>query len=183
MIEGLYKKDEVELDSGEKESQTTAQKYFLSAQGNYKLENPDNRLFIFGSYEDDRFSGFESQSTIAAGWDSIYLKTESQQLSYSIGPGYSFAETDDGEDVSSFIVRAAAIYDWKISESAAFKQTLSTEIGDENTKSKSESSISAKIGESLSMKFSIVLDHNTDVLEGREKLDTQTAATLVYTFF
>lgn len=68
LFEGLYKKDDVAIDDETSESQTTAQKYFLSGQGNYKLANPDHRLFLFGSYEDDRFSSFNYQSTLAAGW-------------------------------------------------------------------------------------------------------------------
>ena len=44
VAEALYKKDQV-INSAtqEEETQTTAQEYFLSAQGNYKLENPDHR--------------------------------------------------------------------------------------------------------------------------------------------
>ncbi|MBE1301942.1 MAG: DUF481 domain-containing protein [Alteromonadaceae bacterium] len=183
LIEGLYKQDEVEISDGVEETQTTAQKYFFSAQGNYKLENPDNRLFAYASYEDDRFSSFEYQATVAGGWNSVAFKTEDQSLSYSIGPGYGFSETTEGEDTSSLIVRAAANYDWTISSTASFKQVVSTEIGSDNTKSRSESSVSAKIGESLSMKFSIILNHNSDVADDRENLDTETAATLVYTFF
>ena len=41
-LEALYKEDEI--DGVQK---TTAQKYFLSGQVNYKLENPSHRLFGF----------------------------------------------------------------------------------------------------------------------------------------
>ena len=183
LLEALYKQDEVTLDDGSEESQTTAQKYFLSAQGNYKLENPENRLFAFASYEDDRFSSFDFQATIAGGWSSVWFDKPTQKFTYSIGPGYSFAERVDGEDADSFIIRGAMDYTWKISDNANFKQAVSTEIGDDNTKSKSETSISAKLGEALSMKFSVILNHNTDVDPGLDNLDTETAATLVYTFF
>lgn len=183
LVEGLYKKDEVTNDAGEEIQQTTDQSYFLSAQGNYKLENPENRLFVFGSYEDDRFSSFEFQSTLAAGWNSVWFDTPTQKFTYSVGPGYSFGERIAGEDVSNLIVRGALDYTWKISDTANFKQKVSTEIGSDNTKSRSESSVSAKIADALSMKFSLVLNHNTDVDAGVEKLDTETSVTLVYTFF
>ena len=61
-LEALYKNDEI--DGAE---QTTAQKYFLSGQGNYKLENPDHRIFGFASYADDKFSSYNYQATLAAG--------------------------------------------------------------------------------------------------------------------
>lgn len=183
LIEGLYQQDEVELENGESETRTQEQAYLISAQGNYKLENPENRLFVFGSYEDNRFSGFDFQSTIAAGWNSVWFDSPTQKLTYSIGPGYSFADRTNGEDASSFIVRGAMDYNWVISETATFKQRLSTEVGSENTKSRSESSVSAKIADALSMKVSLVLDHNSDVDAGIEKLDTTTSITLVYSFF
>jgi putative salt-induced outer membrane protein len=177
-IEALYKKDEI---SGVE--QTTAQKYFLSAQGNYKLENPDHRLFGFASYEDDRFSSFNYQATLASGWSQKMWEDETSQFSYSVGPGYSFAETNEDEEQNSLIVRAALDYQWKISDTANFKQLLSTEVGEDNTKSRSESSVSAQISGGLSLKVSLTLDHNSDVAVDIKKLETQTAVTLVYSFF
>lgn len=176
--EALYKKDEVN-----DESQTTAQKYFLSAQANYKLADENHRIFGFLSHEDDRFSSFEYQSTIAAGWSHKLWQDDTSRFKYSVGPGYSFAKRQNGESENSAIVRASLDYQWKISETAQFKQLVSTEVGSDNTKSKSESSVSAKISDSFSLKVSLVLDHNSDVPDGKENLDTQTAVTLVYTFF
>jgi putative salt-induced outer membrane protein YdiY len=178
IVEALYKQDEI---SGVE--QTTAQKYFLSGQGNYKLDNPDHRLFGFTSYEDDRFSSFNYQATLAAGWSQKLWEDDASRFSYSVGPGYSFAETKEGEEQNGLIVRAALDYQWKISDTANFKQLLSTEVGSDNTKSKSETSVSAQISGDLSLKVSLILDHNSDVAEGIDSLDTQTAVTLVYSFF
>ncbi|MDU0355822.1 DUF481 domain-containing protein [Paraglaciecola aquimarina] len=176
--EALYKKDQI---SGT--AQTTAQKYFVSAQANYKLENPDHRVFGFASYSDDRFSSFNYQSTVSAGWSQKLWQDDSSKFDYSIGPDYSFNETDEGEKQNSFIVRGALNYQLKLSKTANFTQLFSTEVGSDNTKSKSESSVSAKISDGFSLKVSLILDHNTDVAADKEKLDTQTAVTLVYTFF
>lgn len=177
-VEALYKKDDV---NGE--SLTTAHKYFLSGQGNYKLTNPDHRIFGFASYEDDRKSSFEYQSTIAGGWSHKLWKDDDSKFSYSIGPGYSFAKRLNGESENGLIVRGSFDYQRKISDTANFKQLVSTEVGSDNTKSKSESSVSAKISDEFSLKVSLILDHNSDVPDGKKKLDTQTAITLVYTFF
>ncbi|MDN4504340.1 DUF481 domain-containing protein [Alteromonadaceae bacterium BrNp21-10] len=184
VLEAFYKQDEVEVEGDEEQtSQTTAQKIFFSGQGNYKLNNPDYRLFLFGSYENDRFSGFDYQSTLAAGWDHQLWKEKISSFSYSIGPGYSFAKKETGEDASGFILRGAMDYKWKISDTSTFRQLISTEVGAENTKSKSETSLTAKINGSLAMKVSFLLNHNTEVAEDKKNLDTQTAVTLVYTFF
>lgn len=182
VIEGLYRSETVLVD-GEEVERTSAQKFFTSAQGNYKLENPDYRLFAFASYEDDRLSNFNYQGTLAGGWNQKLLKSETHKLNYSIGPGYAFRETQAGETLNGLVVRAAVNYEWRISDSARFTQTISSEFGDENTKSRAESALSATISGNLSMKFSVKLDHNTTVAEGIEKLDTETAVTLVYNFF
>lgn len=182
-IEGLYKEETVDNDDGTEEEYTSAQKFYGSAQGNYKLENPDNRLFGFASYEDDRLSNFDYQATVAAGWNQKVLENQRHTLEYSIGPGYSWAETQDGEDQSSAIVRASSAYTWKISDTAKFTQTVSTEVGSENTKSRAESALTATISGNLSMRLSFKLDHNTDVEDDVEKLDTETAVSLVYNFF
>jgi len=182
-VNGLYKSDTVANAEGEDVERTTAQKFFASAQGNYKLENPDHRLFVFSSYEDDRFSNFNYQGTIAAGWNQSVWKDQTSSFEYSIGPGYSFAETQTGEDADGALLRGAFAYNWNISETSRFTQTFATEVGTENTKSRAESAITAQIFGGLSMKLSLKLDHNTDVAEGVDKLDTETAMTLVYTFF
>ncbi len=183
ILKGLYKKETVEGDDGEDIEFTSAQKFFGSAQGNYKLANPDNRLFGFASYEDDRFSNFNYQATVAAGWNQKVLQNKRHTLEYSIGPGYSFIETQDGENLDSMIVRASSAYSWKISDTAKFTQTVSTEVGSDNTKSRAESALTATISGNLSMRLSFKLDHNTNVEDDVEKLDTETAVSLVYNFF
>lgn len=183
ILEAVSRSEQVEQDDGTEETESTAQRVFISGQGNYKLENEKRRLFIFGSYEDDRFNAFNFQSTIAAGWNEQLWKTKKSQFAYSVGPGYAYNETDEGESANNFIVRGALDYRYKISPTASFTQLVSTEVGSTNTKSKSESALTAKISDKLSMKVSVILNHNTDVTDDRENLDTETAVTLVYTFF
>lgn len=181
-LEGLYKQDEVSVgDSMRRE--TTAQKLFLSGQGNYKLNNPKQRLFVFSSYEDDRFSSFKYQATVALGWNQQLIEDNVQKFNYSVGPGYSFAQDQMGKSLNSLIVRAALDYSYKLSENARITQTLSTEYGEDNTKSRSKTSVIAQLTNGLSMKVSLKLDHNSDVEPGIEKLDTETSVTLVYSFF
>ena len=67
-LRGFTSVKTVEDADGNELERTSAQKFFGSAQANYKLENPDHRLFGFASYEDDRFNSFEYQATVAAGW-------------------------------------------------------------------------------------------------------------------
>lgn len=183
-LDALYKKDEVEID-GVEEEQTTAQKLFVSAQGDYKLSQEHSALFVYGSYTDDKFSGFDYQSTVAVGYSDQLFSTEKSFLNYNIGPGYTFNETDDGEKNEAAVLRLAADYQYKFSENAKFTQLLSTEAAfdtDNNTRTRSESAISANLMGNLSMKAAYTIVHNSEVPAGNEKTDTMTSITLVYLF-
>jgi putative salt-induced outer membrane protein YdiY len=177
-------------DQSTGESIETADRMFVSAQSNYKF-SPDSRssLFIFGSYEEDEFSGYEYQATVATGYGARYRYDEDLYADYEIGPGYSRTKPiqiegePPVESEGQMILRLAGSVDWKISENSKFNALLSSELGEDNTKSKAEVSLSSNINSSLAMKFSVSGTHNSNVSdESIEKLDTETAVTLVYTF-
>ena len=187
VLEGLYKEDEVDNTEGgilTSVDQTTAQKYFASAQADYKLNEEHRGLFIFGSYEDDRFSGYDYQSTIAVGYSDRLFKTDNSHLDYSVGPGYTTNKsTLTGETDSNVIIRLAASYVYKFSPNAKFTQTMASNVAtdaDSNTATKAESAITATLTSSFAIKASYTINHNSEVPEGIETTDTQTAVTLVY---
>ena len=198
VLEGLYKKDKVTVGEGEdaqSDNQTTAQKYFASGQADYKLDQENKGLFVFGSYEDDRFSGYAYQSTIAIGYSDQLFSFENSRLDYSVGPGMSFAKTEDtldsdgndveGETTQDGIVRLSVDYLYKFSDHAKFTQKISSDLAVEsasNSRTKSETAVSANINSSLAMKFSYIVNHNTHVPDGKKHADTQTAVTLVFSF-
>lgn len=176
MFDALYNKDD---------ESTTANRWFASAQGDYKLNEADSALFVYGSYEDDKFSGFDYQSTIAVGYSDKLFNNEQSFLSYNIGPGYNVSENNAGDKQEAGIVRLAAEYQYKFSDTAKFTQLLSTEaaIGSgKNTRSKSETSISAKLMGNLSMKAAYTITNNSEAPEGSESTDTVTSITVVYMF-
>lgn len=179
-LDALYKKDEV---AGV--SQTTANKYFLSMQSDYKLNDKHSGLFVYASYQKDKFSGFDYQSAIALGYSDRMFGDDTSFLDYNIGPGYTFAETDDGEKAEATVLRLAADYEYKLSDTAKFTQSLSTEAAfdsDKNTRSKSETAISAKLMGNLSMKAAYTIIHNSLVPADKDKTDSTTSLTVVYLF-
>ncbi|GAB5380888.1 MAG: DUF481 domain-containing protein [Aliiglaciecola sp.] len=181
----LYRQSEREVNE-QRELLTSAQRVFLSSQIDYKLNNPSERLFAYGEYEDDRFNAYKYQAAFALGWTEQLWSNEESELTYSVGPGYarSIAKQDTSAiSQTGLIVRAALEYEKKLSDSAIFRQYLSTETDDDFSKSVSETSLSAKINGALAMKLSINMVHNRapDTLD--EPLDTQTSVTLVYQFF
>ncbi|GAC29560.1 hypothetical protein GPAL_2709 [Glaciecola pallidula DSM 14239 = ACAM 615] len=169
----------------------TAQRFLINAQLDYKLPSKNNRLFIFAEYNNDRFSGFRYQSAFAAGWSSHAWKNQESQFRYSIGPGYAYAQReviDENERKSygvfnEMIIRASLDYRLSLSDSARFRQFISTEAGQETNRSRSETTLTASIIESLAMKLSFVMIYNDGTLQRNEDLSTETSISLVYQFF
>ncbi|VUD66299.1 hypothetical protein TDB9533_03553 [Thalassocella blandensis] len=195
ILEALYKEDEfTDEDTGEDYRQTTAEKYFASLRGDYKLNKEHRALFLYGEYDDNRFSGFEYQYSVSAGYTDRLFTRDNSHFAYSIGPGYSVDQPEDIEEdgeiiesdkESAFIVFASIEYVYKFSEKSKFKQTVHTNFApdsDKNTKTKSVTSVTANINSSFAMKASYTVDYNSQVTPDSEHADTQTAITLVYTF-
>jgi putative salt-induced outer membrane protein YdiY len=183
--DALYKQSQQEVN-GEKSKGAAAQKLFLSAQFDHKLAKPDERLFIYGEYENNRFSGFRYQAALAAGWSSRLWHDKHSEFKYSVGPGFAISEMEQSHsssDTKSLIVRVAMEYKQTFSEHASFRQFVSMEAAREFTKTKSETSLSTKLTGALAMKLSFVMNLDTSVGPDIEELNTETAVILVYQFF
>ena len=84
---------------------------------------------------------------------------------------------------NSFIaIRRSLSSTVSLSKSSNFQQTLIADAGEESTILKSISSIKAQINGSLAMKVSLTIKNTSDVPEGVEETDSETAVTLVYGF-
>ena len=194
-LDGLYKRDGRENDDGDRETQRTNEKYSISAQGNYKLNEKHSHLFIYGSHVSDYFGAYRNESVISAGYGLRLIDRSDMWLNAEIGPGYKYFQYPDdstevdengnslaGEREGEVIALGKVDYNWQISDSARFTQLVSVEYGDTNTKTRSESAILAKINGSLQMKVAYNITHNSDVADDKENTDTETSLTLVYSF-
>ncbi|WNC69708.1 DUF481 domain-containing protein [Thalassotalea nanhaiensis] len=188
-MEFFGRKSESEDEDGEKRYETTDQKWGSSLQSNYTLEEGGkNYLFGYGSYKTDRFNGFDYQASTAAGWGRRWYESDTAFFDAEVGPGFKvdeIAETDDhnNETEKAIIIRAAATYERSFFDTMQFKQVLSAEYtpkSGENSKYRSESSITTKLIESLALKFAFSVDHNTEVEDDISNTRTETSLTLVY---
>ena len=187
----LVKKSEEEDENGEDHFETSDQKWTVVGQTNYTIDKASpNYIYGNASYEDDRFSSFDNQSSISAGWGRRWYETEKTTLDADIGPGFkrdvvSATDTDPEEVNTAFIVQAQALYTRELNEHVLFKQLFVAKYApksDANSTYKARTSIATKLLETLQLKFSFTVDYNTDVDEDKENLNTETAMTLVYSF-
>ncbi|WP_166838164.1 DUF481 domain-containing protein [Rheinheimera pleomorphica] len=181
IFSAFFKEDE-KLENGEKVTERSAERYLISAKAAYKLDAEFDKLFVFGSYTDDKFGAYLKYTTVAVGYGTRLYNTEDKSLDVEIGPGYFSGERSTGETENGMIVRGAAAFNWTISESASFAQTLSVEYGEDNTRTIAETSLLAKINGSLQMKAAFLVQNDSDVPELKKSTDTQTSLTLVYSF-
>ena len=187
----LAKKIETEDANGDDKFNTTDNKWNIVTQTNYTI-SPHGKNYIYAnvSYEEDRFSSYEKQSSISAGWGRHWYETKTSSLFADIGPGFKHdvikaTDTQTRESNSTLIMQAQALYLHQLNEFVEFKQLFVAKYAtksNENSIFKAESSITTKLIESLQMKFSLLIDHNTEAKAPFVKTDTQTSVTLVYSF-
>lgn len=178
-----------ETENAEGVDVVDADRFFAAAQSNRKFsEDSRSSLFVYGSYEEDRLNSYDFQSTTAAGYGNRYTWNEGLFADFEVGPGYSYDKrADTGETDGEWILRLAGRLTWDISDNSRFTQSLSSEVGDDNTRTRSVSAVTANINSSLALRVSLTLNHNETVYprdDGSipDKLDTETAVTLVYKF-
>ncbi len=190
-VDLLVKKAEVKDDNGDKHFETTDQKWTVSSQTNYSLDNKEKN-YIYGNiwFEENDFSSFDNQSSVSTGWGRHWYKTPKASLWGDIGPGFKrdlfkATEVESQNSSTTWIVQAQALYIRKLGEHIELKQHLSAKQAlnsSENSIYKAETTITTKLISTLQLKFTFKLDYNTKVEAEKENLDTQTAVTLVYSF-
>lgn len=162
---------------------TTAERYIVSGQSDYKLKGKKNFFFVYVSYEDDKFSGYDYQMTEAIGYGRRVLEENNMTLDLEIGPGARQSKVEDtGKTESEALVRGAARYAWNITDHSKFSEDLTVEAGEDATISKSVTGLSAKINSSLATKLTYTVKNTSKVPPGIKKTDTELAVTLVYGF-
>ena len=169
----------------------SAEKYYLTNRLAYKF-NKNDYAFVYQSYDEDHFSGFDYQATIAAGYGRRILLPPPMTWDIEAGPGYRYSKLDDSNDnvtqgvdgssTEEVILRLYTKYNWQLSETSTFQQTLNVESGKEATISKSVTSLKVMIAGALAMKLSYTVKYTDEVPKGTVHADTETAVTLLYEF-
>jgi len=162
-------------------SATTAERYTLTGKTNYKLTDLD---YVFGmvTYDDDRFSGYDWRASEFVGYGRHVIKEEDLTLDLEAGLGARQSEDDAGASTDEVAVRLSGNLGWKISDTSKFTEELSSEIGEDVTISKSVTGLKSQINGSLAMKLTYTVKHVSEVPVNIEKVDRETAVTLVYSF-
>jgi len=178
----LQRVNTVRNDNGKQKIRTA--RFEVSAQFDYKLLDPNNRMFGYIEYDNNEFNRLSDQATAVFGWSQVVWKEKKSEFRYSIGPSYSHLYQERNKRrIEEMIIRGTIFYNLEFGGNARFRQTISAEVGEEITKARSQSSITAKIFEKLALKFTINLVVNDNVADEDSILSTQTSISMVYQFF
>jgi putative salt-induced outer membrane protein len=160
---------------------TSAEAYELRWKSERKLTEHD---FLFGrvQWRKDRFGGYATQFSQTLGYGRRLIENDVHKLNAEVGAGARQSETQLGLKENETIFRGGLYYKWQFSETAHFRQDLTTEVGDKNTYSESVTAISARLIGDLALVASYTIKNNSDVPVLTEKTDTYTALSLEYTF-
>lgn len=166
----------------EDDGETTAERYDLGAQTDYKLTQ---RSYVFGAlrYEMDDFSAFEDQTTLTAGYGRQLLDNKIHELKMEGGIGYRTSELQvTGETENDVIARGVVDWAWHLTPTTDLTERFLVETGSDNTFVQNDLGLAVAINSRFAVKLALQVRHNSDVPEGVDETDTLTSANLVYKF-
>lgn len=159
----------------------TAERYYLEDKSDYNLDE-NQYLYGKGTYTDDRFSGFDYQATLGAGYGRHLIRRDDFNLEAFGGVGYRENAITNGDNVGEGVFTLGENVRWTISDNAALTQSFTTDIGEELTVSKFDIGLETNIIGSITTKIAFQARHISEVPVGTEKTDTMTSVSLVYNF-
>ncbi|WP_245861425.1 DUF481 domain-containing protein [Arsukibacterium tuosuense] len=163
---------------------TTAKRYGITGQSNYKFLVGRQSVFGRGAYLYDKFGAFRVQSSLAVGYANRVYEMQTNYIDLETGPGFAHQRSSSGVTNTGLIWFLAFNLEQKIYEGSSFRQTFegSVSLDGANSTFVSRSSITSQLFDKLSMRFSFVARHNSRPEGNLKTMDTETAASLVYTF-
>jgi putative salt-induced outer membrane protein len=169
------------VNNGDEDGRT-AERYTV---GNKLDWNFSERDYLFGAvdWEKDLFGGFRERTAQTAGYGRHILTGPIHLLDAEIGAGARQTEEQDtGDKENEAIGRVGGKYQWKISDTSTFSQSLKVEHGKRNTFTEAVSELKLSIVGNLFAALSFTARNNSDVPDDTEKTDTFTAVNLSYAF-
>ena len=168
--------------NGEQEQVRTAERYTVGNKLDYNFDE-NNYAFLALDAEKDLYGGVRERTTETVGYGRSILTGPVHKLDAEIGAGARQTLAQGAtERENDAIARLSGRYEWKISDTSTFLQSLKVESGDENTFTESISELKLNIVGNIFAGISFTVRNNSDVPVGTEQTDTATAVNLSYQF-
>jgi putative salt-induced outer membrane protein len=154
------------------------------------------RMFWFGAlrYEDDRFSGFDYQTTATTGLGRKFIDTDATKLTIQVGVGFRALrpETTVRDDTGLIVARipgerdqdavanGALTFSHAINDHMKVIESLLVESGEANTLTRNDLSLEVKMIRTLALSLGVSVRHNSVPRNALKRTDTLTTVNLVY---
>ena len=161
---------------------TTDERYNAGYRATFDFTEFD---YAFGSldYDNDRFAGVIERSTEAIGYGRRLLRGEKHMLDADLGIGATQQKLAVSEESqTAFVGLFNARYQWLITDTSSFIQTLKIEKSKDNTFINPVSTLKLVIAGQLFTTLSYEIRTNTEVPAGTNRTDTLTSVNLGYSF-
>jgi len=172
-----------ELNSAD--GSTTAENLTVNGQAHYNLSTRDY-LFAKGSAVYDKFATFDRVYREAIGYGRILYQNDTTFWSLEAGPGGSHSRIAGTHNYQNELVaNIDSTFKRKISNTAAFKQTVGVDVGPLNTHTESVTAIKTKMTKNLALEISYTVEHDSQIPMGsinKVKTDTISKIAVVYDF-
>jgi putative salt-induced outer membrane protein len=158
----------------------TAQRWELRGQTQYEITE---RAYGFGAarYEDDEFSQYDYQASLAGGLGYKIINTERTKFWVQGGPGYRYAKlADTGENEDGVIFRGDAGFEHQLTDTTKIVDRFLVEAGSDNTYLQNDLGLEVTITGAVGLRVGYQVRHNTDVAPDVEKTDTLLTVGLLY---
>ena len=164
----------------ESSDELTANRSELGAKAARKL---GERSYLGGvaRYENDDFSAYRYQATLALNYGIEAFKDDKRRLLLEAGPGLRRARlADSGGSEQDALLRGFADYQHQLTDTTHFFNTLLVESAQDNTFLQNDIGIAVSINRSLALKAALQARHNTDVPDDSERTDTLASVNIVW---
>ena len=178
---------------GESGEVQTAQRWDGRWQTDWKITE---KAFWFGNarYEDDRFSGFDYQTTTSTGAGYAFYDTPITQLRVQIGAGYRRLRIEQlikddndiviqrikGDTSADAVANGKIRFEHSLNESTKVLDTFLVESGQDNTLAQNELALQVKMNETLALSVGYSIRNNSNPPVALAKTDSLTTVNLVY---
>ena len=176
----------LEANSKNESGNQTKERYVGDFQGDLFFANHP-KAYGFGQirYEHDRFEAIDLNSYYTAGLGYKIIEDDVITLGAELGAGHQkedYSNKVTTKDFSQTIIKAAATFTYQINENVEFAQDLTSFIGEEQTKTESNTSLNVSMSDALKLKATYKIRDNSNPATGKENTDTETYFGIVYDF-
>ncbi len=167
--------------AAQENEETKAERFYIENKTDF---NVNDDTFVFGkiSYTDDRFSGFEFQSALSAGYGRHLLMQPGAELQIFAGGGVRYNNVIDAGTEAEIIFSLGQDLNWTVSSSTKLVQSLAIDVGTDLTITRLDIALESNIIGQIATRIAFQVRNTSNVPLGRAVTDTQTSVSVVYSF-